>query len=198
MKKICTKCNKNIIKNFYAKICSECYIQKLKSSHSWNFKGASICECGERKAWHAKKCRKCAYPIGLPKCKGCENKLSVYKNSKNFGTGYCQKCYRGKITKRWNNNLSTEFRLKGRTVNPEYTIWRDKVFKRDDYTCKKCGDNRGGNLIAHHIKNFCDDESARTDIKNGITLCTFCHGLFHGLWNYKKNTNQELLTFLII
>jgi len=31
------------------------------------------------------------------------------------------------------------------------TIWREKVFKRDNYTCQVCG-KKGGYLIADHIK----------------------------------------------
>ena len=31
-----------------------------------------------------------------------------------------------------------------------YINWRNEVYKRDNYTCQECGDNRGGNLEAHH------------------------------------------------
>src|SRR3990167_10759120 len=36
----------------------------------------------------------------------------------------------------------------------DYRLWREAVFKRDTFTCKECGDDRGGNLNAHHIKPF--------------------------------------------
>jgi 5-methylcytosine-specific restriction endonuclease McrA len=82
--------------------------------------------------------------------------------------------------------------------------WRNTVFKRDNYTCQECGDNKGGNLEAHHnIKPFSivfqeflniysqfspieDKETllrlATTyepfwEINNGITLCEECHKL---------------------
>jgi 5-methylcytosine-specific restriction endonuclease McrA len=34
--------------------------------------------------------------------------------------------------------------------------WRNEVYKRDNYTCQKCGDNTGGNLEAHHKKYLSD------------------------------------------
>jgi hypothetical protein len=37
---------------------------------------------------------------------------------------------------------------------PEYLDWRAAVFLRDAYTCQDCGDSRGGNLRAHHIKHL--------------------------------------------
>ena len=56
----------------------------------------------------------------------------------------------------------------------EYSQWRSKVYTRDDYTCKKC-EQRGGNLVAHHIKTFIDYPDLRLNVNNGITLCKDCH-----------------------
>jgi ribosomal protein S14 len=77
--------------------------------------------------------------------------------------------------------------------------WRKAVFERDNYTCKICGDNHGGNLNAHHIiylKNLIKIHNIKTreessnhlelwNISNGITLCEKCHKLVHknkGKW----------------
>lgn len=71
----------------------------------------------------------------------------------------------------------------------KYREWRDFVFKRDDYTCVWCGDNKGGNLEADHIKAFsviikefkiqnfneAMECLALWDINNGRTLCHDCH-----------------------
>lgn len=71
----------------------------------------------------------------------------------------------------------------------QYELWREKIFKRDNYTCQNCG-GRGGNLEVHHMKPFSkiieeynikDFESAYKckvlwDIHNGITFCQNCHG----------------------
>ena len=57
----------------------------------------------------------------------------------------------------------------------EYKEWRRKVFERDHFTCIMCGDNRGGNLEADHIKPFAQYPELRLDINNGRTLCHECH-----------------------
>lgn len=57
----------------------------------------------------------------------------------------------------------------------EYRLWREAVFQRDNYTCIWCGDNKGGNLEADHIKPFCNYPELRFAIDNGRTLCHTCH-----------------------
>jgi len=64
-----------------------------------------------------------------------------------------------------------------------YKAWRKDVFERDNYTCQICGDNRGGNLRAHHIIPFKEclkkNNGLEFDINNGITLCESCHKKLH-------------------
>ena len=57
----------------------------------------------------------------------------------------------------------------------EYKLWRTAVFERDNYTCIWCGDNKGGNLEADHIKPFYLFPELRFAIDNGRTLCHKCH-----------------------
>lgn len=61
----------------------------------------------------------------------------------------------------------------------EYKRWRKDVFFRDNFTCQHCGDNKGGNLNAHHIKPFANYIELRLVLDNGITLCEDCHKLEH-------------------
>lgn len=56
----------------------------------------------------------------------------------------------------------------------EYRLWREKVFKRDNYTCIWCG-QIGGTLNADHIKPFALFPKLRFDLNNGRTLCLDCH-----------------------
>ncbi len=56
----------------------------------------------------------------------------------------------------------------------DYKLWREAVFKRDDWTCQNCK-QRGGILNADHIKPFAYYPELRFDINNGRTLCKECH-----------------------
>lgn len=84
----------------------------------------------------------------------------------------------------------------------EYSKWRIQCFERDHYTCLDCGDNRGGNLVAHHILHFSKllkwynietlEQSYECkelwNVNNGLTLCEDCHKRTHAgqKENYKK------------
>lgn len=56
----------------------------------------------------------------------------------------------------------------------EYKIWRDAVYRRDDYTCVSCGE-RGGRLNADHIRPWSSNPELRYSVDNGRTLCVACH-----------------------
>lgn len=61
----------------------------------------------------------------------------------------------------------------------EYKLWREAVFKRDNYTCIWCGARSGnGNALelhADHIRPFAFFPELRFAIDNGRTLCIDCH-----------------------
>lgn len=60
----------------------------------------------------------------------------------------------------------------------KYKAWRLAVYRRDDYTCCRCG-ARGVRLNAHHIKGYAHYPELRYEVSNGITLCEECHKKEH-------------------
>lgn len=85
-----------------------------------------------------------------------------------------KKCpeYSGENNNNWKGGI-TPINEKIRK-SPEYKLWREAVFKRDDYTCMWCFE-RGGILHADHIKRFSEYPELRFAIDNGRTLCKSCH-----------------------
>lgn len=94
---------------------------------------------------------------------------------------------RGEKNPAWKNGIS---QLEARIRRSfKYRQWRSDVFTRDNFTCQECGDDRGGNLEAHHIDQFSEIikrnkiktyEQALAceelwNINNGLTLCKKCH-----------------------
>ena len=114
----------------------------------------------------------------------------------------------GQLKRVWTDEQKTEFRLsRSGEKSPrwkggknklsmsirkcfKYRQWRSDVYTRDDFTCQVCS-IRGGNLEAHHIKQFIDiinDNNIKTveeallceelwNINNGQTLCVGCHNI---------------------
>ena len=69
----------------------------------------------------------------------------------------------------WNKNNQVRKSL-------EMKVWREAVFKRDDWTCQECK-RRGVYLEAHHVKKFSEYPELRFELNNGMTLCRDCHDL---------------------
>ncbi len=74
----------------------------------------------------------------------------------------------------------------------EYKLWRESVFKRDNFTCIWCGARNGNGkkiiLNADHIKPFALFPELRFAIDNGRTLCVDCHRKTDTFgWKTKKN-----------
>lgn len=84
---------------------------------------------------------------------------------------------RGRRHYAWKNG-SAQRRKRVRESQP-YKAWRTRVFFRDGFLCKSCGDARGGNLQAHHIKPYSSHPKLRFDVSNGLTLCVTCHRKVH-------------------
>ena len=70
----------------------------------------------------------------------------------------------------------------------DFKLWREAVFKRDDWTCVWCK-IKGGELHPDHIKIFADYPDLRFDINNGQTLCKNCHK-WKTFWDMKIYRNN--------
>lgn len=96
---------------------------------------------------------------------------------------------------RWDESRTHEQRTEERKTF-EYSQWRTSVFERDDWKCKVCNDDKGGNLTAHHLNSYDKFENERYLIDNGVTLCDKCHKSFHSKFGYGKNTREQFESFL--
>jgi len=126
---------------------------------------------------------------GLPKCIDCKKQLKYYKVKR------CSVCHRlsmigkkrsletriklaiwqkGSLSHRWKGGITKENALIRESL--QFDLWREAVFKRDNWTCQSCS-VRGGKLQAHHIKSFAKYKELRFAIDNGVTLCVDCHKL---------------------
>ena len=116
--------------------------------------------------------------------------LSEFHKGKQCGSDNPMYGRRGKDSPNYNPNITDEEREKGRNIEG-IQEWRKGVYKRDNYTCQKCGDNKGGNLVAHHLDGYHWDKEHRTDINNGATLCVCCHKSFHKTYGNHDNTKEQ-------
>ena len=96
---------------------------------------------------------------------------------------YCSNDCRYQDTKKWasgEKNVNWKGGFNGvQNIRwcPEYTEWRKKVFRKDNFTCQDCGNKMTykNPLHAHHIIKFSDSIEFRFDVDNGLTLCKKCH-----------------------
>lgn len=86
---------------------------------------------------------------------------------------------KGSLGSNWKGGVTEESNLIRHSL--EYVLWRNAVFKRDNYTCIWCSvKNRKGlgktiKINADHIKPFAHYPELRFAIDNGRTLCECCH-----------------------
>ena len=101
----------------------------------------------------------------------------------------------GKNHYKYNPNLTEEERQRRDMFNGEIKKWRNVIYKRDNYTCAKCG-AYGRRLNAHHINSWNEHEDKRFDLENGITLCESCHKNFHSEYGYGNNNEHQFNKFI--
>lgn len=127
----------------------------------------------------------------------CECGVSVEASINHLRSGRTRSCgcIRGGANHyKWNPKLTSEDReSRGRQANKTRN-WRNKVFKRDNYTCVICR-QRGGKLNAHHLNSWDIHEDERFLVSNGVTLCREDHVSFHKKYGYGENTKKQFAEY---
>ena len=185
---------------------------KMSESHlgkiPWN-KGIPMSEETKRKESETHKGKRNYWLEGKPLSE--EHKRKISESLKGKGNKYnlgkhlsierrkkMSEIERGENNHNWKGGIS-KFKDLIRT-NYLYRQWRSDVYTRDKYTCQICGDDRGGNLHAHHIKSYSSiiqkyeittlEEALNCEelfnINNGITLCKKCHKRIHNILQEKN------------
>jgi hypothetical protein len=98
---------------------------------------------------------------------------------------------------RWNPNISQEERGTGKRKynTDEHKKWRKLIFEKNWYMCQISG-QKGGRLVAHHIKSWNNNKNLRFDISNGITMARKLHIRFHKKYGYGNNDESQLKEFI--
>lgn len=121
-------------------------------------------------------------------------KYSLYVTSNHDGKYYCKNCSGAILNSKennpnWKSDKSQQERQDKRN-SFEYVNFIRKVLDRDSYTCQLCG-HKTTNLEVHHLDGFDWCREKRTDVTNGICLCSICHANFHNKYGRGNNTKEQ-------
>lgn len=128
---------------------------EISGKNHWKWKG------GEKRFPKCIDCGKKTSRINATRCHKCDSRYKSEERHWNWQGGITPKHY--KIRR-----------------SEKYQQWRLLVYKRDHYTCQKCG-QKHIDIVAHHIKSFVEFEKLRFKVVNGKTLCRVCHARLHKL-----------------
>lgn len=162
-----------------------------------NPSGLCMCGCGEETSLPNRTNRAMGYVNGqhVHFCPGHQNrgrKQTAEHRAKAAATRVGSKrsletrlkmseAQRGEKSHFWKGGITAEHELIRSSI--EYAEWRRQVYERDDYTCQRCGSQRGGTFNAHHIKGFATYPELRFEVSNGATLCADpCHATVRQWW----------------
>lgn len=203
-----SECRVNSTKNRIISNCSVCNKTVERKSSQMNLQGNIYCSNECRHIGHSQQTSGDNHfrfaSIEIP-CDYCSKKIlrkpsTLKANKYNYCSNECRhkgwtKYYSGVNSPMYDDTISDEERYNNRKYE-EYYQWRINVFERDNFTCQKCNDNKGHNLVSHHILNFSEYVEFRTQLDNGITLCETCHKEFHDTYGYTKNNRNQLKEYL--
>ncbi len=101
-----------------------------------------------------------------------KTRKKISKNLSIAKIGVPQFHMRGDKNSKWKGGITPVNKQIRQSI--EYKNWRRECFKRDNFTCQKCG-GKGIFLEVHHIKPFAEFPKLRFIVGNGVTLCVGCH-----------------------
>jgi hypothetical protein len=176
--KLCKICKKQLIRNQKSTCswkCRSVYVNKLNTGIPSPFKGMKnrwseetkrkISEAGKGRTKTAETLAKMRAHCHPPSRKGV--KLTPEQRLKKALTAS-----KGENHYKWKGGITAKNVKLRHSI--ECKIWRGKVFKRDNWTCQECG-QIGGDMEAHHIKEWRKFKKLRFSVDNGITYCVKCH-----------------------
>ena len=151
----------------------------LQKEQHWNWKGGNtfkICQhCNKRyniKRSEINTRKFCSYKCYWKDLKG---KQGFWINKKRPEIS-------GKLNNKWKGGISSindKIRKSGK-----YNSWRLFIYKKYNWTCQLCKRKcQGGNIVAHHIKEFSQFPKLRFNKDNGIVYCRACHRKIHAKLN---------------
>lgn len=132
-------------------------------------------------------------PVKLSYCRYCKKLFAAPEDHPNqvYCNNFCAKqSIRGNGSIHWRGGITPEGkRIRNSAI---FSLWRAKVFIRDNWTCQRCGRRDGSELHPHHIKSFAEYPSLRFEVSNGITLCKDCHQEMHRHKLNRGNSTRAL------
>ena len=148
----------------------------------------------EAKPRNKQVCWKCQCKCGRKKIYSVPAIYLTTGDKKSCG---CLNHRKGRESSSYRHDVSLKQRSGNRRYGDERAIkWRNKVFKRDDYTCQLSG-IRGGRICAHHIVAWSRSKTLRYRLNNGITILQRLHMLFHKLYGSGYNTRKQFNEFVV-
>ena len=143
---------------------------------------------GRRKPRKCKECKRIFQEVSAPQLDFCSKECKMKGSFGNF----IKHRYEGKVSPlkgrsrpdfsgpnhpNWLGGITLADKKLRNSL--DYRLWREAVFKRDNWSCKFCGDrSRSDNYVyleADHIKPWALYPELRFAIDNGRTLCKPCH-----------------------
>ena len=131
---------------------------------------------------------------GIPLSEDTKKKISESMKGKQNSLGRKHPLeFRQYLSALWTNNPKHNHWIDGKSDERttqrrvdmgrlQYRLWREEVFRRDNWMCIHCG-IRGGKLQADHIQLYSTYPNLRYEVSNGRTLCVSCHRL-RGKWDH--------------